>query len=278
MTKVHIADREADVYEIFFTTPESNSELLIRACRSRKTTANESLWEEISSMPPNATIVLQVPDDKGYKKMDVTVEVRYNKAEILCPKHSKSAFDSITLTAIEIRQPGLTDDKKGIWWKLLTTLEVTSVEDVKKYIVWYTCRWLIERFHYVIKSGCGIEELKLQKAESLKKAIAMYSLAAFKIMQLTYQSRATPDVDCEVVLTTDEWQALYLRMNKTGSLPTTPPTLGQVAKWIGRLGGHLGRKSDGPPGLKTIWQGYIRLRDFTELYSRIKSEKILGND
>ena len=278
ITKVHIADREADMYEVFFTKHAFDYELLIRACRSRRITGNESLWDEVSSLPPEASIILQIPDVKGHKKTATTVEVRYKEVEILCPKHSKSTYQSVILTAIEVRQPGIKDDKHGIWWKLLTTLEVKNVEDVKQYILWYTYRWLIERFHYVIKSGCGIENLQLKQAESLKKAIALYSLAGFKIMQLTYQSRVTPDVNCEVVLTTDEWQALYLRMHKTGSLPPTPPTLAQAAKWIGRLGGHLGRKSDGPPGLKTIWQGYLRLRDFTELYNRIKSQKNLGND
>ena len=278
LTKVHIADREADIYEVFFSKPEINGELLIRACRSRKITGNESLWNEVSNLSPNATIVLQIPDVKGHKKISTTVEVRYKEVEILCPKHSKSKYKSVTLTAIEVRQPGINDDKQGIWWKLLTTLEVKDIEDVKKYIQWYTCRWLIERFHYVIKSGCGIEDLQLKQAEALKKAIVMYCLAGFKIMQLTYQSRATPDISCDVVLTTNEWEALFLRMHKTERLPTLPPTLAQAAKWIARLGGHMGRKSDGPPGLKTIWRGYLRLRDFTELYSRIKSQKNLGND
>jgi hypothetical protein len=277
ISKVHIADREADIYEVFFMPLESNCELLIRACRSRKTTGDELLWDEISNLPANGNIVLQIPDAKGYKKTPVTVEVRYKEIEVLCPKNSKSTYESILLTAIEVRQPGVEDDKKGVWWKLLTTLDVTGIEDVKKYILWYTYRWLIERFHYVIKSGCGIEGLKLKQAESLKKAIAMYSLASFKIMQLTYQSRATPDVSCDVILTTEEWEALYLRMHKTGNLPASPPTLGEAAKWIGRLGGHMGRKGDGPPGLKTIWQGYVRLRDITDMYSRIKSEKNLGN-
>jgi Transposase DNA-binding/Transposase Tn5 dimerisation domain len=278
ITKVHIADREADVYEVFFSKPEVNAELLIRACRSRKITGNESLWNEISSLNAHASLVLQIPDIKGHKKTSVSAEVRYKEVEILCPKHSKSQYESVTLTAIEVRQPGINDDKEGIWWKLLTTLTVNNIEDVKKYIRWYTYRWLIERFHYVIKSGCGIEDLQLKQAESLKKAIVMYSLAGFKIMQLTYQSRATPDVGCDMVLTTNEWEALFLRMHKTESLPTIPPTLAQAAKWIGRLGGHMGRKSDGPPGLKTIWRGYQRLRDFTELYTRIKSTKNLGND
>ena len=97
-------------------------------------------------------------------------------------------------------------------------------------------------------------------------------------MQLTYQSRATPEASCEVILTQDEWQALYLTINKTASLPSTTPTLAQAAKWIGRLGGHLGRKSDGPPGLKTIWLGYMRLQDMAAMFRLIKSGKNLGND
>jgi hypothetical protein len=278
ITKVHIADREADIYGIFFMEPEVNSELLIRAYRSRKITGNEFLWDNISNLPAADTIVLDIPDAKGYKKVPTKVEVRYSEVEILRPKHNQSKYESITLTAIEVRQPGIKDDEKGVWWKLLTTLELKDIEDVKKCIRWYTYRWLIERFHYVIKSGCGIENLQLRQAEALKKAIVIYCLAGFKIMQLTYQSRATPEISCEVILTKDEWHALYLSMNKTEGLPSSPPTLEQATKWIGRLGGHLGRKSDGPPGLKTVWQGYLRLQDMAMMYQRLKSKKNLGND
>ena len=31
---------------------------------------------------------------------------------------------------------------------------------------------------------------------------------------------------------------------------------------VGKLGGHLGRKSDGAPGPQSIWQGLARVRDF----------------
>ena len=197
---------------------------------------------------------------------------------MLCPQAKKGKYESVELTAIEVKQAGIADEQDGVWWKLLTTLEVKDIEDVKLYIQWYTYRWLIERFHYVIKSGCKIESLQLKQAESLKKAIVMYSLAGFKIMQLTYQSRQTPEVSCEVVLSRNEWETLSIKMHPTEAIPSTPPTLAQATKWIGRLGGHLGRKSDGPPGLKTIWRGYQRLKDFADLYALLKLEKNLGND
>jgi hypothetical protein len=277
-TKVHIADREADIHELFSMERGANTEFLIRAFQNRQIVGGTPLWNEISNLPLNASIVLQIPDVTGHKKAATTVEVRYQKVTLLCPKHKKGKYQNVELTAIEVRQPGMEDEESGIWWKLLTTLEVTDIEDVKLYILWYTYRWLIERFHYVLKSGCKIESLQLKQAESLKKAIVMYSLAAFKIMQMTYQSRETPDVSCEVVLSRNEWEALYIRIHKTGVIPTIVPTLQQAAQWIGRLGGHLGRKSDGPPGLKAIWRGFQRLNDFTDLYMFLKTEKNLGND
>ena len=49
----------------------------------------------------------------------------------------------------------------------------------------------------------------------------------------------------------------------TGKKPssgTPPPTLEQVVQWLGRLGGHLGRKGDGMPGVRTLWRGWRDLQ------------------
>ena len=42
---------------------------------------------------------------------------------------------------------------------------------------------------------------------------------------------------------------------------------------VGRPGGHLGRKSDGPPGTRTLWQGYQRLQDFVLGYQIRQRER-----
>ena len=34
---------------------------------------------------------------------------------------------------------------------------------------------------------------------------------------------------------------------------------------VGRIGGHLGRKSDGMPGTQTLWRGLQRLDTATEM-------------
>lgn len=276
IVKIHVADREADIYELFFNEPDKQSELLIRARHNRKTSAGSELWQHIGKQKAVAEEELIIPDRTGKRKRKVRVQIRYKEVEILCPVHKQgTVFKSVALTAIEIKEKGNSND--GIHWKLLTTLSVSNAEQAKQCMRWYSCRWLIERFHYVLKSGCGIEALQLKKAESLMKAIAVYSLAAFSIMQLTYQSRETPNVSCEVILTPQQWQTLYILKHKMKILPDKPPTLQEATKWIAQMGGYLARKSDGPPGLKTVWLGYEALLQAVALYEII-IKKNLGND
>ena len=279
MHKIHIADREADIYELFFHAYESNTDLLIRARHNRKLVIGSSLWDNIALEPVASTVSLDIMDKSGKKKINVEVEVKYHQVEILRPSNNKNSYESVMLTAIEIKEKcdKGKDKEDCIHWKLLTTLDVNSVVDALQCVKWYTYRWLIERFHYVLKSGTKIEELQLKDAKSLQKAIAVYSMAAFRVMQLVYQSRHSPDISCEVVITKPQWKTLYMLIHQNKSMPKKPPTLYDAVMWIGQLGGHLGRKSDGPPGLKTVWLGYQQLCHASSVYE-LMTQKIWVRD
>lgn len=269
--KIHIGDRDADIYELFFNSPGEKADLLIRARHDRRTAAGSHLWQHISEQKVAAEEEIIIPDRTGKRKRKVQVQLRYKEVEILCPVHKEGkVYDSVIVTAIEITQKG--NNKDGIHWKLLTTLPVNNAEEAKQCMRWYSYRWLIERFHYVLKSGCGIETLQLKKAQSLMKAVAVYSVAAFTIMQLTYQSRETPDVDCSLLLKKRQWEVLYMLRFKTKKLPTQPPTLKEATKWIAQMGGYLARNSDGPPGLKAVWTGYELLLQSVALYEILKQK------
>lgn len=271
LRKIHIADREADIYELFFCAYEPNTELLIRAKHNRKLKNGGELWDTVSAKEPVAKTTIEISDKTGKKQVPIEVEIRFCTVELLRPKSSGNQYDSVEMTAIELRQvsPKLDWQEELLHWKLLTTLTVNTVAEALQCVKWYCYRWLIERFHYVLKSGTKIEELQLHQASSLQKAIHVYSIAAMRIMQLVYQSRQTPDASCEAVLTKEQWMVLHMLIHKGTPLPAHPPTLGEAVKWIGRLGGHLGRKSDGPPGLKTVWLGYQRVCDAANIYVTI---------
>ena len=167
--------------------------------------------------------------------------------------------------------------EKPIHWLLLTLLPVETLEQAQQIVTWYTYRWLVERFHYVLKSGCKIEDSQLSQEVRLERLLAVYSLVAWRILRLTYQARITPDDPCTVALTELEWKALYAFTQRTQRPPKQPPTLRQAVRWIAQLGGFLGRKGDGEPGVKVLWRGWTRLQDIVETYALFHNPKDVGN-
>ena len=88
----------------------------------------------------------------------------------------------------------------------------------------------------------------------------MYSIIAIQILSITYLARKTPDASCEEILEEQEWKVLYRIVNKTSDLPAVVPTIKESVAYLAKLGGFLGRKGDGDPGVKVIWKGLKELR------------------
>ena len=86
------------------------------------------------------------------------------------------------------------------------------------------------------------------------------------MLWLTYEARESPDTPCDRVLETYEWQALYCYSHKLPVPPTIIPSLHEAVVMIAKLGGFLARKSDGEPGVKTIWRGLRRLHDIASTW------------
>ena len=81
-------------------------------------------------------------------------------------------------------------------------------------------------------------------------------VVAWRIAWLMRLGRSCPDLDAELMFEPDEWRAAYLLTNQKP--PDKPPTLNEVVRLVASLGGFLARKSDGEPGVKTIWLGRVR--------------------
>src|SRR5262249_15482264 len=107
------------------------------------------------------------------------------------------------------------------------------------------------------KQGCRVEQLQLETRQRLEKALVLYAGVAVRLLRLRDLARREPAAPCTEVLTDEEWRALFA--HSTGEAPTATtaaPRIQRATKWIGRLGGHLGRKRDGMPGVRTLWRGW----------------------
>jgi len=91
------------------------------------------------------------------------------------------------------------------------------------------------------------------------------------LLYLTYLARVTPDASCEVVFQTYKWQALHAFTYQTNMLSATPPSLHEATRLVAKLGGFLARKSDGEPGVQTIWRGLRRLDDLASMWLLLHS-------
>ena len=69
-----------------------------------------------------------------------------------------------------------------------------------------------------------------------------------------------------------------MRIRRTTELPDQSPTIRQAVRWIAQLGGFLGRKSDGEPGITVIWRGWQRLQDFADTWYLVNEQApLVGN-
>ena len=109
------------------------------------------------------------------------------------------------------------------------------------------------------KSGCKAEDLCLETSERLQRAVTLYAVIAWRIAWMTYQARKTPDLPCSAAFSTMEWQALWRWEHPDKRLPAKPPSLKDAVFCLAKLGGFLGRKSDGNPGVKVLWNGLHNL-------------------
>ena len=221
----------------------------------------------------SGNLCITVPRKKGQPPREAILSIRYDCVSLKPPKHrsKEKGLQPITLWAIWAHEQNPPKGAEPISWMLLTTIPIASFEEALEKVQWYTCRWHIELFFKILKSGCRIEARQLETADRLKRCLAVDAVVAWRVLYLTMLSRNIPQMPCDVLLEAEEWQALYCFIHRTKTPPLKPPTLMEATRMIARLGGFLGRKSDKHPGPSTIWRGLQRLQDIARTWTLCRS-------
>lgn len=264
---VGVGDSEADVYELFTLARELGQDILIRASQDRRLEKEGKIWSHLEKQSLAGTLEVEVKREPGRPARQARVAVHFVKLKLRPPyRPAPQKLPVIELWAVLAQEERPPEGEKPIEWLLLTTVSVSSFTEACERIVWYTCRWVIEMYHRVLKSGCRVEQRQFDDYANLKRYLALDAVVAWQLLYLTLLGRDAPDIPCVIVLETHEWQALYCYIHKTRIPPDTPPPLREVVLWIAGLGGFLGRKNDGYPGTKTLWLGLHRLKDIADAF------------
>lgn len=266
---VSIADREADIYELFAMAAEHDNTagLLVRMQHNRGVEEEEQkfLLGLLRSRPVAATLAVEVPAGAGRRARTAHLSVRFCAVRIKAPL-LKEGQPSIDLWAVEAVEENPPSGAAALCWRLLTNVPVTTAKEAIERVDWYKTRWLIEVFHKILKSGCKIEERQLETLDRLRNCAAVDLVTAWRVLFLSVLSRHMPNAPASAYFAEHEWKALYCFIHKTNVPPPNTPTLNQAVRWIAQLGGFLARKGDGHPGPITIWRGLHRLQDIAEAY------------
>jgi hypothetical protein len=261
---IYLCDREGDIYELFAKAHLEGATYLSRRVQNRTViNSNEeelAINKYLDSLPVAGEIMVDVPRNSHTKREARTARLEIKFGTVLLKKpanlnESEKIPMSVEVSLVSAQEIGLPDGEEAISWQLITNDSVETFEDAVTCVKHYTQRWKIETFHHVLKSGCAIEKLQESTAEKLIKLIALYSVIALQIMILTHLARTNPDASCEILFEASEWKILYKVAKKTKSVPENPPSIKEALFMIAKLGGFLGRKSDGFPGVVTIWRG-----------------------
>ena len=286
---ITVADRESDFFEFLTQARELRAKFLIRARTDRKLVPEDSagcasMLEALSDAVILGSMAVPVPGNGRRKARTANIDVRVAQVTIKAPQrrgvHAKSSGSNepVTVTLIGATETSPPAGTEPISWVLLTNLAVKNFESAAEKVRWYGKRWGIETWHKVLKSGCKVEDCLLEEAERLKRYLTLFSIIAARLLHVAHLARIEPDRPATQVFSAVEIQVLHLRV--TQALPPVAPalTLREVVRLLGRLGGHLGRKGDGEPGVLVLWRGWMRLYESVEMLHSLQSAGLVESN
>ncbi|HEX4078188.1 MAG TPA: IS4 family transposase [Rhizomicrobium sp.] len=271
-----VADREADIYQMWAVVPGANVHVLGRAYQDRKLLGGATLTTAAAHWPVLGTRQIAIRERADRPERIADLEVRAGSIIMPRPRSVPKAGvpDQVTLTLIELTEPNTPQGAEPVVWRLLTTHAVTDAAMAWQIVDWYRARWIIEQYFRTLKKqGLQIEDSQVETADRLLKLVAIAARAAVITMQLTQARDHNSTLAAPLVFSSAEIATLealdksYANPNKLAR-NTHPPLSLQWASWIiARLGGWNGREKTKPPGPITFKNGLDALRRMAQGWS-----------
>lgn len=269
---VHVFDRGGDDFEVFCRLRENQGDWVVRASSLHReiitpAAERQKLSEYLETLPVAGDYDLDLRARPGQPARTAHLEVRLGKFSMPRPRHTSSYVksldvDSLEMTVVWVREVKGPNGKKPIEWVLYTSLPVDSFDDAWTAIRYYELRWLIEEYHKALKTGCRVEDRALHSTDRLEAMVGLMSVVAVRLLQLKTVARAEPNRLAKSVV-----PPLWIQMLKAARKNLRRVhdlTIYEFYRELAKLGGFLGRKSDGEPGWITIWRGWEKLHTLVQ--------------
>jgi hypothetical protein len=268
-----VGDRESDIYEQFATRP-ANVHLLTRAAQDRCLADCGRLFAAIDTWPEQHRESIVLPAVPGRREREATLALRFGKVSLRRPTTADTKLAaSVDLYVVDVTEVDAPPGVEKVHWRLLTTHEVTTVDNAKEIVRWYRLRWTIEQVFRTLKSAAmQTDDSQVTEARRFIKLAVIALIAAVRVMQIVIgRDGKTGQIIADAIDPAHEPALTALNQKLEGRTEKlkNPHQQGSLAwySWIvARLGGWSGYTSRGykPAGPKTIARGLARLDIFIE--------------
>lgn len=256
---LHLFDREGDIFEALEMLEALQEGFVIRATHDRRlktqTAGCDYLMQAVRRAPVRGQKQVQVPRGPGRAERQACLEVRACAVDLLPPCNRGRKGDALRLHVVLAEEVHPPRGVKKLSWCLLTREPIETLEQCLEVVRAYEARWLVEEFHMGLKTGCAVESHQLHTRQRMENLLALCSIIAWGMLALRDAARQSSPPAASRLLS--DVQLVLLRELRP-KLPSHPDA-SQALRALASLGGFIGRTSDGEPGWRTLWSGWLRL-------------------
>jgi hypothetical protein len=268
---IHVADREADIYELLEILIESRERFVVRSNANRRIRSPEaSLIEEALRQSSDLGVLeIAIPARSGQSARQALLTVRACSVRLLPPhNHLLGQPPELTVHVVEVFERHAPQGKTPLHWRLLTSQPINTFDDCIRVVKFYSQRWKIEEFHKGLKTGCQIEQRRLGTSKRFGVLLAIASVISVMLLRLRQAARQGEDHSAIGFFSTAQLALLHYKYPR---LVGPRPTRRQALRAVAQMGGFLGRTGDGDPGWITLWRGLKELLQMEEAFHIAKS-------
>ena len=142
------------------------------------------------------------------------VEVRSCQITLRPPPRHDRVLEPVTVNVVLVEEASPPAGQVPIQWMLITTLSIDTDEQVAPSLNTTASGGELKFYFKTLKSGCRVEDRQFEFLDRELNALAVYMLIAWRVMLLCRLGRTCPDLDCEVMFETSEWQSVYVIVKK----------------------------------------------------------------
>lgn len=264
---VHVADREADWFELLEHLVATEQRFVIRLTHDRLIEDGHvsDLWDTAQTIAEREVRLSGRAEGASarQRKRHPSRKPRSARLQILgasAQLRSSSSPARLALHFVRVLEQDPPEGCAPVVWNLVTTESVQTETDLLRVVDSYRARWVIEEFFKAIKTGCAFEKRQLGSYGALLNTLAVLTPVAWSLLRLRDTGRRFPDAPGAPLLT----PKLLVILRQLARDPLSDePTAQQVMRAVAALGGHL--KRNGDPGWMTLGRGLERLLDAAEV-------------